>query len=380
LLPESLLACSVVGDALSPHFLRESDHVWLRALLDECARCLGKPQRELAERLRQPLACTAPEGKRRMAAHVLSRLWSSKSTAGGLARRVRAAVFLESAKGDALPAEVLAAVARRFELSPEDLSRALFADVPGERPVEPPARTCSPGELALRVNLALAQGLLFRATSLRIDVLGNARALVRQAKLRGLLCAVTSATSDENRLEISGPLALFRRTLLYGRALASLVPILATCPRFEMRAECVVRGRARGLQLASGDPILPAPAGRLHDSRLEERFAADFGRRSPDWDIVREPQAVPSGASLLFPDFLLRHRLDPSRRWLLEIVGFWTPEYLARKLAGYRAARVSNLILCVDEQRNCALGELPVGARIVRFRRRIRADDVLAVL
>jgi predicted nuclease of restriction endonuclease-like RecB superfamily len=130
LLPESLLACSIVGDALSPHFLRESDHVWLRALLDECARCIGRPQRELVERLRQPLACTAPEAKRRMAAHVLSRLWSSKSTGGGLARRVRAAVFLESAKGSALPAEVLAAVAGRFELSPEDLSRAIFADLP----------------------------------------------------------------------------------------------------------------------------------------------------------------------------------------------------------------------------------------------------------
>ena len=380
MLPESLLACSIAGDNLLPRFLRESDHLWLRALLDECARCTGRPQRELVERLRQPLASPAPEEKKRMAAHVLSRLWSPKSSAGSLARRVRAAVFLESAKGRAPPADVLAAVSGSLGLSPENLSRALFADLPGERPAEPPRRACSPGELALRVNLALAQGLLFRATSVRIEVVGNARALVRQAKLRGLLCAVATGPGDESVLEVSGPLALFRRTLLYGRALASLVPILVNCPRFELRAECVLRGRSRGLLLASGDPIFPAPEGRLHDSKLEERFAADFRRTAPDWDIVREPQAVASGASLLFPDFLLQHRLDPSRRWLLEIVGFWTPEYLARKLAGYRAARVANLILCIDERRSCAPGDLPAEARVVRFHRRIPTDDVLAVL
>jgi len=75
LLPESLLACSIAGDNLLPRFLRESDHLWLRALLDECARCTGRPQRELVERLRQPLASPAPEEKKRMAAQVLSRLW-----------------------------------------------------------------------------------------------------------------------------------------------------------------------------------------------------------------------------------------------------------------------------------------------------------------
>jgi len=45
----------------------------------------------------------------------------------------------------------------------------------------------------------------------------------------------------------------------------------------------------RDLLLASGDPIFLAPAGRLHDSRLEERFASEFRRSAPGWDILREP-------------------------------------------------------------------------------------------
>ena len=66
--------------------------------------------------------------------------------------------------------------------------------------------------------------------------------------------------------------------------------------------------------------------------------------------------------------------------WLLEIVGFWTPGYVARKLALYRSARLSNLILCIDEDRNCAEADLPSGALVVRFRRRVDAAAVLRMV
>jgi predicted nuclease of restriction endonuclease-like RecB superfamily len=132
--------------------------------------------------------------------------------------------------------------------------------------------------------------------------------------------------------------------------------------------------------LASGDPIFPAAEPRLYDSRLEERFARDFRRVAPDWDVVREPEPVPAGDALIFPDFALYHRRDAERRWLLEIVGFWTADYLARKLLQYRTAHLSNLILCIDEHRNCAAGDLPAGALVVRFRRRVDAAAVLRLV
>jgi predicted nuclease of restriction endonuclease-like RecB superfamily len=72
----------------------------------------------------------------------------------------------------------------------------------------------------------------------------------------------------------------------------------------------------------------------------------------------------------------LQHRHD-GRRWLLEIVGFWTPQYLERKLALLRLARLSNLILCVDEARSCAEAVVSVSTRVVPFRRQI---DALAVM
>src|SRR5262249_52240965 len=120
-----------------------------------------------------------------------------------------------------------------------------------------------------------------------------------------------------------------------------------------------------------GDPISPASAPRRYDSHLEERFAREFRRLAPAWDVIREPEPITAAGTLIFPDFALQHRSHPARRWLLEVVGFWTPEYVARKLRLYRSGRFSNLIVCIDEDRTCAGTDLPSEALVVRFRRRV---------
>jgi hypothetical protein len=61
-------------------------------------------------------------------------------------------------------------------------------------------------------------------------------------------------------------------------------------------------------------------------------------------------------------------------------LGFWTPDYVARKLALYRRARLTNLILCIDEDRNCAQADLPPGALVVRFHNRVDAAAVLRLI
>src|SRR5947208_871584 len=117
----------------------------------------------------------------------------------------------------------------------------------------------------------------------------------------------------------------------------------------------------------------------FYDRKLEERFARDFRRVAPEWDVIREPEAVQAGGTLIFPDFVLRHRAD-RRRWLVEIVGFWTRDYVERKLALLRVAGLQDLVLCIDESRNCADGSLPSSSRIMRFRRRVDAMAVLHLI
>lgn len=238
-------------------------------------------------------------------------------------------------------------------------------------------RDLAPSEIALRANLALAQGLLFRSSRVRIDLLGTSRPVVRQAKLGGLICDVQSSGAGIT-LEISGPYSLFRRTLVYGRNMAGLIPTLAWTDRFDLDARCHISGLQYRLRIRSGDPIFPRHEPQRFDSRIEERFFRDFSRSAPEWTVVREPIPARAGARLIFPAFLLQHRCS-DRRWYLEILGFWTAEYLERKLRDYRAAKLSRLILCINDERCCADGDLPE-ARIVRFRRRIDAAEILRVI
>lgn len=382
MLPDRLLSYSVAGNVVVPHFLGEQDHPWLRGLLEEHERFIGRPQRELDARLREPLPCESPPRKLKLAIQVLTRLRRGhRNTAVVPPRRARALVFVEVARTPAPPLTVLSTVASSLGVTIAELEGSLFADLPGERLVGAPAHALSAGELALRTNLALVQTLLFQATTVRIDVEGNTRVLVRHAKLRGLICTIAERSGRSGTsLELSGPFVLFRNTRLYGHALGEFVPLLAWCPRFRLQANCVIRGRHLTLQLGTGDPIFPASAPKQYDSRIEERFAREFRQLAPDWDVVREPEPIPADDTLIFPDFALEHRSNPSRRWFLEIVGFWTPDYLTRKLARYRSARLSNLILCIDESRNCAEAELPPGARVVRFRRWVDAAAVFRML
>jgi predicted nuclease of restriction endonuclease-like RecB superfamily len=382
LLPDPLVSYSTVGQLVVPRFLGEHDHPWLRVLLEEHERFVGRPRRELDAQLHVAPHSGVSPTKWKQAIHVLATLARGRHRQAAVpSRQARRCVFVEAARTAAPPSAVLNAVATALGVTAQALEDSLFADLPGERLVAPPSQPLSAAELALRANLALVQALLGRAESVRIEAEGQARALVRHAKLHGLICAVAQrAAGGDAVLELSGPFALFRHTRIYGRALGELVPFLAWCRRFRLRAACFLEGRRFTLELGPGDPIFPGGAPRHYDSRIEERFARDFRRLAPEWDAVREPEPVVAGGTLIFPDFALQHRADTARRWLLEIVGFWTPDYVARKLALYRQARLTNLILCIDEDRNCARADLPPGALVVRFHRRVDAAVILRLL
>ncbi len=380
MLPASLITCELRGGEALPRFLGQGDRPWIRRLVEAWDAQAGRPIRGLEERLREPVAGCAAD-QQRLVAHLLLGLARSRVGAALPPRKARAMAFGEMARRPGTsPREILHDCASRLQLAPAALEEALFADLPGERQVVAPG-VLDPGELALRANLLLAQALLERAARVELQVEGNARAVVRHAALRGLLCEVSPALRGAGvRLIISGPFALFRRTLLYGRALGSLVPVLAWTRRFELTAHTDLRGRRYAVTLGTGDPIFPSAEPRRFDSQVEARFARDFGRAAPGWEVVREPEPIRTGGHLIFPDFALHPRGQPERRWFLEIVGFWTPEYLAAKLQRLKEARIPNLLLCIDESLNVGEGDLPAEARVVRYRRRVDPRPVLEAM
>lgn len=366
--------------SFAPAYLGNADLPWLRTLLDEADRFRGRPRADLEARLGEPLPFEVAPWKVRLSGRVLLALEGRPPRPEVPSRTVRAVVFGEAAHGGPRD-EVLERAASVLGLEARRIDEVLYADLPSQRPVPALGAELGPVELAQRVNLALVQALVARTRSMSIRAIGGARDLVRHAKREGLLCTVRAAPEAEGYcLDVSGPLALFKKTAVYARALAGLVPRLAWCRRYTLEALYEGDYGPRTVLVRSGDPIAPSREPVRYDSALEERFAREFARLAPEWDVIREPEPVPVGETLVFPDFALVSRVDPRRQWMLEIVGFWTPGYLAQKLERLRALNAPRLVVCVDAARACAAEDLPPGARVVRFRRRIDPAAVLAAL
>ena len=129
------------------------------------------------------------------------------------------------------------------------------------------------------------------------------------------------------------------------------------------------------LRPLDGDGLEPATL-TVREPSLDDVFLTLTGHHAEG----SEPAPVAAQGTLIFPDFALQHRRDATRRWWLEIAGFWTADYIARKLDRLRAAGLERLILCLDASRDCGRDALPEHARIVWFRRRVDPADVLAVI
>ena len=83
----------------------------------------------------------------------------------------------------------------------------------------------------------------------------------------------------------------------------------------------------------------------------------------------------------MVPDFRLVH--PDGRTFLLEIVGYWRPEYLRRKFYQVERSGRSDFILVVSERLNLAKAGVKldrVPARVVWFKGKVNPKDVLAVI
>lgn len=109
------------------------------------------------------------------------------------------------------------------------------------------------------------------------------------------------------------------------------------------------------------------------DSAVERKLMRDVKRAARGWIIKRETTALRAGTSVFFPDFML---VRGERQVLVEIVGYYTPEYLAAKLLKLRQAAIRNFIVCIDESLACADEQLTAD-EVLRYKRRVNATALL---
>jgi predicted nuclease of restriction endonuclease-like RecB superfamily len=259
---------------------------------------------------------------------------------------------------------------------PDEAVALLYADYPEfHRLVAfPPGDTAE--TLRADYDLAQAQALLYSATTVTVDARQDFKHVLRYARLARLLHRV-ERTRRGYRFVLDGPNSVLRRTRAYGVDFARFLAALVRLRDWRLRGEIELRKgwRPFTFTLTSADGLgtgaAPPPE---FDSGLEAAIARKFGRERAGWRLRREAAVLDlGGGSLLVPDFVFRH--EDSTEVVLEIVGYWTPEYLADKLGRLSAVRGVNLIVAVPHHLALRAARLP--ATVLPFKRRLLLRDLL---
>ena len=366
--PTRLLAYTCADGELVPAWLSDRDRPWLRDLLSECQTYVGQPIADLRRRWRQSAPDPRAGFRQPIAQHVLATMLQRAGKTPSRTR-VRQQLFQLAASGMARE-HALAQLAASEQLTVAQLTDTLFQDLPGNRLVVWPDPSLEPTALALRSNLALVRGMLRHAQHAEIDLYGGARTILKTAWLLGMQLTIANVRADVTHL-VWQP----SPTTASSNALAALVPLLPWSKRYRLRARCTIARDHGDLILTTGDALQPSAEPRLYDSKLEEAFAHDFCLAMPDWDLIREPNAMPTQHGLAFVDFLLQPRnRDPES--FCELAGLRNPAALSAKLALLEAH--PRLLLCLPQALVPATHR--AHPRVIAFRRKVAIADVAAAL
>jgi predicted nuclease of restriction endonuclease-like RecB superfamily len=283
--------------------------------------------------------------------------------------------------------EVLSAVARELDLTPETLLNGLFADLRDENRLLR-FEDMTAQRLLDRYNVALAQAVLLRSVRVEVEVRSEGparyRQLFRRLKFHRLVYRVQGTMAEGYTIHIDGPLSLFTATTKYGLQMALFLPALLHCDDFRLDAELrwgpqrVPRSfhidGSTGLishQLDSGiyvPPEIPA-------------FVERFRQLASSWELSDCTDVIELGREGVWvPDYRAVHK-PTGTDVFIEVLGFWKRSSLDRllrllpKLGPARFVLVLSDKLKVDEG---TLADLP--GPILRFKEIPSAPELISLL
>jgi predicted nuclease of restriction endonuclease-like RecB superfamily len=277
------------------------------------------------------------------------------------------------------------------EVFPVQIRNGLYADLKENRRLTQ-YDSPTPEALIHRYNLSQVQGIFYKATHVALNAHrndpGEYKLLFRYLKLFQLMAYIEGDADHGFTITVDGPTSLFKPNTRYGCALAKLLPALLHVTRWSLTA-LLQRPDPYSNKVKTGRFALNSdcglvshyPPGKTYDSMLEESFVECWTKAKTEWRLEREVDLIPIPGSVMIPDFRLVH--PDGRSCLLEIVGYWRPEYLRKKFAQVRKSDRLDLILAISDRLNLEkagvkLNDIPVP--IVWFKDKLTPQAVLSVL
>ncbi len=383
----------IIPDRLNQH----SDAHYLslaKAMCDIYTHGIGKTRRALHREVHQFLLDSPDCLPRRAEAFckLLDEVSEYDRDARGAAAKLRRTIFRLAASHHPLVDRADTLFEREAQLVKQEIAsqlnepwpsiqKRLFKDVIDFHELKAFRGFSQPRQLLSRYNVAQTQVALFNATRLVVRARADFKLVLRYAKLARLMHRLRK-TDWGYEFEFDGPASLLQHTHRYGVAMAKFLPGLLACRDWSLSASIQLpRWRSSvTLELDSRSGLSShAAAGIEYDSKIEEAFSAKWlttPATSP-WQLHRETEILHCGQSVFLPDFVFQH--PDGRRILLEIIGFWTPEYLRHKQEVLSQFRNERIILAVAHSIRSKI-QASDAHRVIEYKTALSVQSVLAVL
>jgi uncharacterized protein len=403
MLPSELLSHRYNGDTIIPKRLA-INHQNLALALEQIncfQETLGKTQGELQEKLLEIEGDSPDYRVKRGLAHLLKNTFSTFEIVSPIDPPIlRRKVFATASNTMPIPQhrpQTIDAIAALLseelhrEVLPNEITKGLYADLQENRILtqfDPP----SPEDLLHRYNLSQVQGIFYRSSHIMINAHrndpGEYKLLFRYLKLFQLMSYIEGDADTGFTITMDGPTSLFKPSTRYGLALAKMIPALLHVSKWSLKAKLQNKdpysGNTKTAYFNLNDQcglVSHYPPQKTYDSMLEESFVKRWQKLDTLWHLEREVELIPLPGSVMIPDFRLVH--PDGRDFLLEIVGYWRPEYLKKKFYQVRNADRDNIILAISERLNldqAGIKFTDVPAKIIWFKEKLSPKAVLDVL
>ena len=197
-------------------------------------------------------------------------------------------------------------------------------------------------------------------------------------KLAKLLHEIKRIGPSIYEILLSGPVSILHESRRYGIHFARFLPALLACKGWQMSATIKTPwNMSAKLNLSDKDGFsshLPSP--EEFDSSVEVAFAVKFGPERDGWKLIREGAILHENQTTFVPDFVFRH-VDGTEV-LMEIIGFWTPEYLAHRRETLRTFKHHTILLAIPEK-SLKTDAVPVN-NIVTYKKALLLKPVVEAL
>jgi predicted nuclease of restriction endonuclease-like RecB superfamily len=352
------------GDKILPRLIKTDDAGYLRDatnLIEIYDDFLNKTRGELESELEEYVGTGTDYRILRGLIKLLNDRCEFETAAPAEPEEIRRKVFLEAKKFQpVLPdsenkREILELAAEEFGSDAQMIFANLYADLSAQQKMTK-FESIAPQDLLERYNLAQAQALLYKCVEMKIRVApsdaANYRSIFGWIKHFGLIHSIIGNPTNGYEIRLTGAASLFHRSQKYGVQMSVFLPALLLCKNWKMSAEISQREKGNAFyELTSEQTELTSCY--FDEPEYEnpdlQKLLKNWEKAATDWVLKENRQVIDLGKTAFVPDLVLISP-DDKEKVYLDVLGFWTPKSLQKRLEEFAAANFTKFILAASQE------------------------------